>query len=228
MKSFVKILIQPEEPNSGAKLMKHMLNKSVRRIVGMGLLCLLALFFSLSVAGARTITLSLEFTRIQFSVMDPYNPGQTYYTVKTLVASDVPPVTYDEVDSSTNNSAFGGSENGYGYGYYGDIGSAVNAATNGAWTLTVNKGDISQKQYTFTVSATGLLLNNNDFPAVQITTPVDGNPAVSTNSAFAWTGPAAWNELDLVDRTPNYSFYVSDSPSPASPSWSAIDQIQFV
>jgi hypothetical protein len=177
--------------------------------------------FAAPTAHARTITLSLEFTRIQFSVFDSYNPGQTYYTVKTLVSSDVPPVTYDEVDSSTNNSAFGGSENGYGYGYYGDIGSAVNAATNGAWTLTVNKGDISQKQYTFTVSTTGLLLNNTNFPAVQITIPVDGNPAVSSNSAFAWTGPAAWNELDLDDHTPNYSFYASDSPSPATTNWSA-------
>ena len=190
------------------------------------LLRLVVLAFTLGIfaapaAQARTITLSLEFTRIQFSVFDAYNPGRTYYTVKTLVSSDVPPVTYDEVDSSTNNSAFGGSENGYGYGYYGDIGSAVNAATNGAWTLTVNKGDISQKQYTFTVSTTGLLLNNTNFPAVQITTPVDGNPAVSTNSAFAWTGPATWNELDLDDHTPNYSFYASDSPSPATTNWSA-------
>ena len=177
--------------------------------------------FAVPAARARTITLSLEFTRIQFSVFDLYNPGRTYYTVKTLVSSDVPPVTYDEVDSSTNNSAFGGSENGYGYGYYGDIGSAVNAATNGAWTLTVNKGDVSQKQYTFTVATTGLLLNNTNFPAVQISTPVDGNPAVSTNSAFAWTGPATWNELDLDDLTPNYSFYASDSPSPATTNWSA-------
>jgi len=177
--------------------------------------------FAAPAARARTITLSLEFIRIQFSVFDLSNPGRTYYTVKTLVSSDVPPVTYDEVDSSTNNSAFGGSENGYGYGYYPDIGSAVNAATNGAWTLTVNKGDISQKQYTFTVSTTGLLLNNTNFPAVQITTPVDGNPAVSTNSAFTWTGPATWTELDLDDHTPNYSFYASDSPSPATTNWSA-------
>lgn len=172
-------------------------------------------------AQARTITLSLELTRLQFSALDQYNPGQTYYTVKTLVSSDVAPVTYDEVDSSTNHSAFGGSENGYGYGYYDDIGSALNAATNGAWTLTINKGDVSQKQYTFTVSATGLLLSNSNFPAIQITSPVDGNPAVSTNAAFAWTGAATWSELDLVDHTPNYSFYAADSPSPATTSWNA-------
>src|ERR1035441_8142475 len=219
MKTFVKTLIQPEEPNSGAKLMKHMLNKSVRHCLRLGLLCLAALSFGQPIADARTITLSLEFTRLQLSVFDPYNPGQTYYTVITLVSSDVPPVTYDEVESSAPNPAFGGSENGYGYGYYGDIGSAVNAATNGAWTLTVNKGDVSEKQYTFTVSASGL--DNTSFPAVQITTPVDGNPAVSTNAAFAWTGPGNWDDLDLVDRTLDYSFYTPDSPSPATTSWSA-------
>jgi hypothetical protein len=219
MKTFVKTQIQPEEPSYGTKLMNHIPNKSVRRIIKVGLLCLLALSFGLPTTRARTITLSLEFTRLQLSVFDPYNPGQTYYTVITLVSSDVPPVTYDEVDSSAPNPAFGGSENGYGYGYYGDIGSAVNAATNGAWTLTVNKGDVSEKQYTFTVSASGL--DNTSFPAVQITTPVDGNPAVSTNAAFAWTGPGNWDELDLVDRTLDYSFYTSDSPSPATTSWSA-------
>jgi hypothetical protein len=196
-----------------------MFNQSVRRLVGAGLLCLLGLSFSLSAARARTITLSLEFTRLQFSAIDPYNPAQTFYTVKTLVSSDVPPITYDEVDSSAPNPAFGGSENGYGYGYYSDIGSAINAATNGAWTLTVNKGDASEKKYTFTVSASGL--DNTNFPAVQVTTPADGNPAVSTNSAFAWTGPGNWDELDLVDRTLDNSFYTSDSPSPVTISWSA-------
>jgi hypothetical protein len=178
------------------------------------------------VARARTITVSLEFTRFQFSVLDPYSPGQTWYTVATLVSSDVPPITYDEVDSATNNStsgnpAFGGSENGYGYGYYNDIGSAVNAATNGVWTLTVNKGDVSQKQYTFTVSATGLLLDDNNYPAIQISTPADGDPAASTNSTFAWTGAATWEELDLDDRSPDYSFYVGDSPSSDTTTWSA-------
>lgn len=181
----------------------------------------MALSFAFPAARARTITLSLEFTRLQYSVLDPDYAGQTYYTVETMVSSDVPPITYDEVDSSTNNSAFGGSENGNGYAFYPDLGSAVNAATNGAWTLTVNKGDVSQQQYTFTVSATGLPLTDANVPAVQITTPPDGDLAVSTNSAFAWNGPAAWSELDLDDYTPGYSFYQPDSPSPATTSWSA-------
>ena len=199
--------------------MKPMSTQSLRRLFILVLLCLLALSLASPAAPARTITLSLELARLQFSLFDPYNPGQTFYTVKTVVSSDVPPVTYDEVDSSAPNPAFGGSENGYGYGYYSDIGSAINAATNGAWTLTVNKGDASEKQYTFTVASSGL--DNTGFPAVQITTPADRSPAVSTNSAFAWTGPATWSELDLDARTPDYSFSMADSPLPATTSWSA-------
>src|ERR1035441_5100127 len=33
--------------------------------------------------------------------------------------------------------------------------------------------------------------------------------------------PGNWDDLDLVDRTLDYSFYTSDSPSPATTSWSA-------
>jgi len=194
--------------------MKHLLNKLTRRISGAVLLCLLLLSCSCPAARARTITLSLEFTRLQYSILDPNYAGQTYYTVKPLISSDVPPVTYDEADSSTNNpadtAAFGGSESGYGGSYYFDIGSTLNAATNGAWTLTVNKGDVSQQQYTFTVSATGLPLTDANLPTIQIATPPDGD----------WTGPATWSELDLIARTPDYAFYVPDSPSPVTTSWS--------
>src|ERR1017187_7119626 len=108
--------------------MKTSSNSRAGRLLRLVVLAFTLGVFAAPAARARTITLSLEFTRIQFSVFDQYNPGQTQYTVKTLVSSDVPPITYDEADSSTNNSAFGGSENGYGYGYYGDLGFAINAA----------------------------------------------------------------------------------------------------
>ena len=174
-------------------------------------------FFAASVACARTITLSLEFARQQYSVLDPNFPGQTFYTVFVIVSSDIPPVTSDEIDSAAPNPAFGGSETGYGYSVYNDVGSALNAVTNGLWTLTVNKGDASEKQYTFTVSAGGL--DPTNFPVVQVTMPVDGSPAVSTNSSFTWSGPAAWEELDVVDHNPDYSFYASESLAPASTTW---------
>ena len=93
----------------------------------------------------------------------------------------------------------------------------MNPMTNGAWTLTVNKGDVSEKQYTFTVTASGL--SSNNFPAVQITTPADGSPAVATNTPFSWSGPASWNELFLRNHNLNYSFDAADFPAPATTSW---------
>ena len=172
-------------------------------------------FFAMPAAQARTITLSLEFSRQQFSTINPYYFGNTYYTVGVLVSSDIPPVTYDEVASPT--PAYSGTESGYSETYFGDIGSALNAATNGVWTLTVNKGDVSQKQYTFTVLASGI--GTNSFPTIQVTTPADGSPAVSTNSSFSWSGPANWSELGLADHNLDYSFYASDSPSPSTTNW---------
>ena len=67
-------------------------------------------------------------------------------------------------------------------------------------------------------SASGLGTNN--FPVVQITTPADGSLAVSTNSSFAWSGPASWDELGLADHSPDFvSFFTSESPSPSTTTW---------
>jgi Concanavalin A-like lectin/glucanases superfamily len=195
--------------------MKTMVSMSSNCLFRLGLLILAAWCWAAPVANARTITLSLEFSKQQYSTIDPYFFGQTYYTVNVFVSSDVPSVTYDEVDSPV--PAYSGSESGSGETLFGDIGSALNAMTNGNWTLTVNKGDVSEKQYTFTVSANGI--DNNSFPAVQIIMPVDGNPSASTNSSFSWSGPASWDELDLADHNIDYSFYFSDSPSPSATTW---------
>jgi hypothetical protein len=189
----------------------------IRRLLRLGLLALAFGIFALPAARARTITLSLEFARQQYSTLDPFFQGQTYYTVFVLVSSDIPPVTYDEVDSPAPDVAFGGSETGNGYTSYGDLASALNEATNGVWTLTVNKGDASEKQYTFKVSASGL--DPSNFPTVQILTPGDGNEAVSTNVQFSWSGPASWDELDLADHTLDNSFYTAESPSPDTTTW---------
>ena len=189
----------------------------IRRLLQLGFLALAFVIFALPAASARTITLSLEFARQQYSTLDPFFQGQTYYTVFVSVSSDIPPVTYDEVDSPAPDVAFGGSESGNGYSSYPDLASVLNEATNGVWTLTVNKGDASEKQYTFKVSASGL--DPSNFPPVQIFTPGDGDQAVSTNVQFSWSGPASWDELDLADHTLDNSFYTSESPSPDTTTW---------
>ncbi len=185
------------------------------------LLWLVALYsgvlFVAPVVSGRTITLSVEFGRLQYSTVDPNYQGNTYYTVNPIVTSDSSPVTYDEVDSPAPDLAYVGTETGWSHGYYGDFASAFQEITNGVWTLIVNKGDVSEKRYTFTVSANGLTISN--LPAVQIIVPADGATSVSTNTAFAWSGPAAWDSLDLVDHSLDYSYYAPDSPAPATTTW---------
>ncbi|HEX3624511.1 MAG TPA: LamG domain-containing protein [Verrucomicrobiae bacterium] len=175
----------------------------------------LTVLFCLPSAFARTITLNLNFAKLHYSALDPYYAGSTYYTVQVLVSSDQQPLTYDEVDSPAPYTS--GTETGYSDSYFGDMGSLVSAVTNGLWTLTVNKGDPSQQQYTFTVSVTGL--TNESFPTLQITTPPDDSSRISTNTAFAWSGPASWEEVDLLDRSPDYSFYAPESFAPPLSNW---------
>lgn len=182
-------------------------------------LVLAALFLTPPITRARTITASIEFTRQQFSTINPYYFGQTYFTIGVRVASDIAPVTYDEVSSPGPSPVFTGTESGYSQTLFSDLGSMLDAVTNGVWTLTVNKGDVTEKQYTFTVSANGV--DGTNFPAVQVATPADGSPAVSTNTSFSWSGPGTWDELEVVDHNLDYSFYVSDSPSPDATSWTS-------
>ncbi len=113
-----------------------------------GLTVVLGCFFWLPAASARTITLTLNFAKVQYSVLNPNYAGNAYYTVQVLVSSDTSPLTYDEVDSPGTSPLFGGSETGYGEWFFGDMGSLLNNVTNGTWKLTVNKGDPSQQQYT--------------------------------------------------------------------------------
>jgi hypothetical protein len=177
----------------------------------------LACISLLPAACARTITVGLDFAKLQYSVFDPNYTGNTYYTLEVLVSSDTQPLTYDEVDSPQPNASFGGSETGYGDSYFGDEGSLLASVTNGVWTLTVNKGDPSQQQYTFTVSVNGI--TNSSFPTLQITTPPDGSIAISTNTAFTWSGPSSWGEVDVDDRNQDYSFYVFNSFLPPVTNW---------
>lgn len=171
----------------------------------------------LPAAYARTITVNLNFAKLQYSALDPNYAGSTYYTLDVIVSSDTQALTYDEVDSPQPNVSFSGTETGYGEWYLGDMGSLLANVTNGVWTLIVNKGDPSQQQYTFTVSVNGI--TNDSFPALQIATPPDGSTAVSTNTAFTWSGPNSWDEVDVDDHNQDFSFYEYDSFLPPVGNW---------
>ncbi len=62
-------------------------------------------------------------------------------------------------------------------------------------------------------------ITNGSFPALQITTPPDGSIGISTNTAFVWSGPNSWDEVDLADHSSDYSFYQSATFSPPVSNW---------
>jgi hypothetical protein len=182
----------------------------------LGVFILTAIGFLPLPARARTITLSLEVARLQYSVADPNYQGRTFYSVNTFVYSDTAPVTIDLV--SNYDGTFVGTETGDSRYFYGDFATDLHELTNGVWTLLVNQGDVSQQTYTFTVSTSAF--TNDIFPAIQIIDPPDGDLDVATNTPFDWAGPAAWEEIVLADHSLDYSFYTGSSPSPATNAWS--------
>jgi PKD repeat protein len=181
------------------------------------------LFIVLCVAGvsvapaarARTLTLSFELYHQQYSVLNPDYQGAAYYTVGVLLASDATPLTIDEVDSP--DGSFVGTETGSGESLFADLGSILDAITNGTWTLIVNKGAPSQQEYSFTVAASGLTTNN--FSTSQILVPADGNQAVPANTPFFWSSPASWNTVEVSVHNLDYSFYDGASFTAATSEW---------
>jgi hypothetical protein len=60
------------------------------------------------------------------------------------------------------------------------------------WTIFVNRGHPSERQYTFNVTVTGL--TTNDLPPVTIVSPALW-ATVPPNTGFSWTGPAGYSSL---------------------------------
>ena len=177
-----------------------------------------ALLSWLPATSARTITLSLVFAKIQYSALNPNYAGAGYYTVFVDVSSGGgSPITIDEVDAPGSSPLFIGTETGNFATLVNDVGSLLENVTNGLWTLTVNKGDPSQQQYTFPVSVNGL--TNGSLPVIEITTPPDGSARISTNTAFAWSGPNAWNAVSVVEQTLDNSYSISANFSPPVSNW---------
>ena len=196
-------------------IMKSISTPAANYWLTLGVFLLLALGFPPLPARARTITLSLEVARLQYSAADPNYQGRTFYSVNTFVYSDTAPVTIDLV--SNYDGTFVGTETGDSRYFYGDFPTDLYELTNGVWTLLVNQGDVSQQTYTFTVSAGAF--TNDLFPAIQIIDPSDGNVDVATNTPFDWSGPATWEEVDLAVHSLDYSFYNGTYLSPATNVW---------
>ena len=189
--------------------MKHKLNKSARRIAGVGLLCLIALSLGSPAAHAG---LSLEMNMYLTS------QGQTYVFYTPLTTNAIAPAaavgTYiisspgwpasgsrRGFEMTTTNVLIDRTEFDSEYGY-GDFNSALQQITNGSWTILFTNA-VSTNLYTFSVSAPNF--TSNMLPATVITFPLDGSRITTSQTNFTWQGPANWPVSGFVYVTgPSY------------------------
>ena len=92
----------------------------------------------------------------------------------------------------------------------------ANECTNGLWTLYVNKGDPSERQFKFSVSLDGL--DTNLLTPVTVLIPADGSVNVATNTPIEWSVPNSPNGGIGVDilQPPPFTYLYSDGTFPAS------------
>ncbi|HEX7619137.1 MAG TPA: LamG domain-containing protein, partial [Verrucomicrobiae bacterium] len=117
--------------------------------------------------------------------------------------------TINSVQSPTG--MFGGQADSGGGGsgstFFSSLGQLINECTNGLWTLYINKGLPTERQFHFSASVSGL--TTNLLSAVKIITPTNGATGVPLNASFQWIGPTNYSSLNVSKHKNDGSGYVS-------------------
>ena len=133
---------------------------------------------------------SARFEFVLFNDRSILTPGGGYLANLYLSSIQPDPVTFDEVESPnglftcfyTNHLQGSWFCNEQVLGTWAEL---ADEFTNGLWTLYVNKGDPSEKQFKFPVTLDGM--DTALLSPVTILTPADGSVNVPTNSSIEWT-----------------------------------------
>jgi hypothetical protein len=126
---------------------------------------------------------------------DPLNPGFIGYPSLNGYFPD--PITSYEIVAPGNWSSYyvDQNDNHSTSGSFATLGDLITALESGDWTVYVNRNHPQERVFKFSVSAIDLDLS--DLPAVNITSPTDGQTGIATNHVFTWTGPNDFNGLFL-------------------------------
>jgi hypothetical protein len=122
----------------------------------------------------------------------------TYLAFPSLTYVAPSPITTHEVESpnafftSVDDPINGSSSSSYNLGSLQEV---IDECQAGDWRLYINRGDASQRLYTFTVTINGL--DTNDLPPVTILSPTNGAAGIATNHTFVWNGPTNYSDLYL-------------------------------
>lgn len=142
-----------------------------------------------------TVLQSAEFLPVLVNDQSVITPRGGYWIEPYLFDVQPEPLTADEIVSPTGkftytytNSITAGALHHDQVNTWAEL---ANECTNGLWTLYVNKGDPSEKQFKFSVSLDGL--DTSLLSPVIVLTPADGSVNVATNSPVEWSPPNSTN-----------------------------------
>jgi hypothetical protein len=122
-----------------------------------------------------------------------------YYATIELTADTPTPITYHRVESPSGTiwQHAGSNEDGNNGGdtLTNNLAALVYECTNGLWALTLNVGDASEEQYTFSVAMDGV--DTNLFGDIVVSAPTAYSTVTNNPPIFEWTGPSHLPELEV-------------------------------
>jgi hypothetical protein len=134
---------------------------------------------------------------------DPLNPGFISYPSLNSYYPD--PITSYEIVAPGNwsSSYLDQDDNQSSVGSFATLGDLITALESGDWTVYVNRNHPQERVFKFSVSAADLALS--DLPAVNFTSPSEGQTGIATNHVFTWTGPNDFDGLFLSSYAVPYA-----------------------
>jgi hypothetical protein len=147
----------------------------------------------------------------------PLNPGFIGYP--SLNSYYPAPITSYEIVAPGNwsSSYLDQDDNQSNPGWFATLGEMITALESGDWTVYVNRNHPQEQVFKFRVSAADLDLS--DLPAVNFTSPTEGQTGIATNHLFTWTGPNDFDDLFLSSAA--VPFAPSGGFTNLNPTWTS-------
>lgn len=148
-----------------------------------------------------------------FRVVDGTN--QFFQLVPTL--DPYPESTAFQLTSPNSHIVDNENSTGYESAKYTSFQAMIDEMESGNWTLVFNPYGQFREEYTFTVDASSLSVN--DVAPVVIHNPPYGASEVATNTMFHWQGPNGFSHLSVTDYDEAHQIVGSASVGPSATNW---------
>lgn len=178
--------------------------------------------FTTNAVSNAPVLVSLSLTLQRYN--DFVNGTVAYYAYPYISSISPAPVTTNRIQSPDGvmfSEVWAGdtAEDREYQGYYTSLDQAVNACTNGQWTLYINKGAPNQQIFHFAVSINSL--TTNFVGPVTILAPAPNAINVASNSPVQWSGPtnASYLFVEAYQTSPTFAYDGYTSLPASSTNW---------